>query len=953
MKFNYRFSNLLGIPYQAGNIIFTSDGNSLLSPVGNHVTIFDLVNHKAKTMSFETRKNIRFIALDHSSKLLIVVDVDGYALIVNFINQTVIHRFHFKKIVRVLCFSPDDKFFAVGIGNKIQVWSILSLHKESLPLVLYRSYSGHTDTVTTINWSKNGQYFVTGSKDNTSRIYSLNSLKDFTVVTLLGHRERIVAAYMLEDQILPKHVEQDVSLHQTKDRMTSDPILSLDEIEPCTVVYTISKDGALIIWRWVWLNESKEYNSKSEVSDNSNGVDGMNKIENKKYPLTINNGEWRRHARYFLQKENTRISSVAMHSDQADLIIVGFDNGVFSVFEMPSATHIQSLSVSKYALGSAAINCSGEWIAFASKKLGQLLVWEWKSETYVLKQQAHYYDVNMVAFSPDGQLLATGADDSKVKLWNVSSGFCFVTFSNHIGPITGLKFASQGNAVVSSSLDGTVRAFDLVRYRNFRTMTTPSPTQLTCLAIDGGGEIICAGAMDPPNIYVWSLQSGKLLDTLFGHEGPISSIYFNPYDSELASTSWDKTLRVWKPYDRTTPIETYELGSDGLCVAWRPDGKEICVGTLSGHLQFWDPSSGEQKGFIEGLRDISGGRRLNDRQSAKNATFNKQISSVCYTADGHCVIAGGRSKYVCIFHVNQLILLKKYQLSHNLSLDGVLDKLNSKNLTDVGPRQLADVTDDENSNDDRGMSFNYLPGATRGDLGKRNTLEEIRCKCIQFSPSGNEWAAATTEGLMIYSLNSSLLFDPVDLDENVTPDLIRSIIIDHCEYGKAFKLALHLGEISLIKEIYRSIPWESIHLVATSIPVIYLNKVIDIVAEELTGDTQIERHLSWALTLLTTHHVYLNSESSHFMISFRKLQKGVGKHFKDISKLCNDNMYRLFLLSNAQPTFSSLNQNEKEKSLSYFNVEAPKLFQLVNHTKQSSLTNLENANTHPLKKIKH
>ncbi len=38
----------------------------------------------------------------------------------------------------------------------------------------------------------------------------------------------------------------------------------------------------------------------------------------------------------------------------------------------------------------------------------QLLVWEWRSETYVLKQQGHYFDVSAVAFSPDGSLIATG-----------------------------------------------------------------------------------------------------------------------------------------------------------------------------------------------------------------------------------------------------------------------------------------------------------------------------------------------------------------------------------------------------------------------------------------------------------------------------------------------------------------------------------------------------------------
>jgi periodic tryptophan protein 2 len=99
----------------------------------------------------------------------------------------------------------------------------------------------------------------------------------------------------------------------------------------------------------------------------------------------------------------------------------------------------------------------------------------------VLKQQGHFFDVNTLAYSPDGQLIATGGDDGKVKLWNTNSGFCFVTFSSHSAPVTCVEFSATGTVVMSASLDGTVRAHDLVRYRNFRTLTSPTPTQVSSL----------------------------------------------------------------------------------------------------------------------------------------------------------------------------------------------------------------------------------------------------------------------------------------------------------------------------------------------------------------------------------------------------------------------------------------------------------------------------------------
>ena len=59
---------------------------------------------------------------------------------------------------------------------------------------------------------------------------------------------------------------------------------------------------------------------------------------------------------------------------------------------------------------------SGDWIAFGCSELGQLLVWEWQSETYVLKQQGHFNNMASVSFSPDATVMATGGQDGKVSV---------------------------------------------------------------------------------------------------------------------------------------------------------------------------------------------------------------------------------------------------------------------------------------------------------------------------------------------------------------------------------------------------------------------------------------------------------------------------------------------------------------------------------------------------------
>ncbi len=58
-------------------------------------------------------------------------------------------------------------------------------------------------------------------------------------------------------------------------------------------------------------------------------------------------------------------------------------------------------------------------------------------------------------------------------------------------------------------------------------------------------QVICAGCLDTFQICVWSVRTGRLLDILAGHEGPVCGLAFTPAQSLLASASWDKTVRTW------------------------------------------------------------------------------------------------------------------------------------------------------------------------------------------------------------------------------------------------------------------------------------------------------------------------------------------------------------------------------------------------------------------------
>ncbi|KAJ8610143.1 hypothetical protein MRB53_038750 [Persea americana] len=531
--------------YRKGNLVYTADGNNLLSPVSNRVTVFDLVQNKSHTLPFAHRTNITQIALHPNDQLLLTVDEQGQAILSHLTRRIVLYHFTFRDTVSSLVFAPDGTHFAVSLGRKIE----------------------H------IQWSSDSRFFLSASKDLTARIWSRDPEEGFTPTTLSGHRTAVHAAWFSADQ---------------------------------ETIYTVSSDGALFQWQFLASAESDEIDKDER---------------------------WRINGRQYFFQDQARLTTAAFHG-ASNLLVTGFSNGIFMLHELPSFSEIHKLSVAASAIDTVTINSSGEWLAFGSSALGQLLVWEWQSESYILKQQGHFDNLNALTYSPSGDRIITCSDDGKVKVWDRASGFCIVTFTEHTSGVTACEFARRGNVLFTASLDGSVRAFDLIRYRCFRTFTAPKRLSFSSIAVDPAGEVVAAGSLDDFDIHIWSVQNGQLLDQLAGHEGPVSSLRFAPDGSSLISGSWDRTVRIWSVFARTQTSEPLQLQSDVLAIDVRPDSKQLAVSTLDGQLTFWSISEGTQQAGLDARRDVSGGRKITDRRTAANVAGTKSFNTIDYSTDG-------------------------------------------------------------------------------------------------------------------------------------------------------------------------------------------------------------------------------------------------------------------------------------------------------------------------------
>lgn len=306
--------------------------------------------------------------------------------------RIVLHRITFKGTVKVVKFSPDGKFIAVGLGKLVQIWRSPGFEKQFLAFELVRTFAGCKGDVTCVDWCPESRYLLVGSKDLTVRLFSMRKTekteKKDRPFMFLGHRDVIVGAFFGVDKSTNK----------------------------VNHVYTLSRDGAVFGWSFS-KNEPESPGTpeqRMEVDGNSN-VKKRKKLEEDGSEGVLDDVKWELVKKDFFMQAPAKLTACDYHKG-LELLVVGFSNGVFGLYQMPDFVCIHLLSISREKITTATFNELGNWLTFGCAKLGQLLVWEWKSESYILKQQGHYFDVNTIAYSPDSQLLATGADDNKIKV---------------------------------------------------------------------------------------------------------------------------------------------------------------------------------------------------------------------------------------------------------------------------------------------------------------------------------------------------------------------------------------------------------------------------------------------------------------------------------------------------------------------------------------------------------
>lgn len=306
----------------------------------------------------------------------------------------------------------------------------------------------------------------------------------------------------------------------------------------------------------------------------------------------------------------------------------------------------------------------------------QIVLWDAATHKQVAELNRHTADINTLAFTADGSRLVTAGADNQVFLWNAQDGAFIATLMDGL----------QRSLIGPVSLDGRVLLL-------------------------GDGPDTAENAL---NLY--DATRGEVIgSTMTGHTDLIHGYAVSPDGEQVATASFDGTVRVWNT-QTGAPEGAPLAGHSGrvLFVTYSPDGKTLATGGTDGKVILWDAATHQPIGV-----PLVG--------------HNQWVRSGHFSPDGQTLVTGDETGRVFVWDMDSW---------HRL--DGHTDRVRSLAVSPDGRTLVTSGFD---------RKLNIWDAATLQLLHSIDTAHENSIIRVAFSPDGSSFVSADAAGRL-------LLWDP-------------------------------------------------------------------------------------------------------------------------------------------------------------------------------------------------
>ena len=269
----------------------------------------------------------------------------------------------------------------------------------------------------------------------------------------------------------------------------------------------------------------------------------------------------------------------------------------------------------------------------AANGVGTVTAWDTASGKLMLARESHKQGSYSVAFSAVRKQLATGGSEGEVVISDVSTLTQLYPLSGHKDVVSSIAFSPDGQFLASASWDESVLVRSGTSWQIVRSMPGPrSKVASVSFGVSSNGPVLAAGYFSG-DIILWNPSNGKqLLPPLSGHKRDVLSLAFSHDGATLVSGSLDGSVILWNPSSGEKLGEPL-IGNRGavFSVALSQSDKVVATGNADGTIVLWATDTGARLSELRG--------------------HTKPVFSVAFSNDGRTLVSGGEDGRVILHNV--------------------------------------------------------------------------------------------------------------------------------------------------------------------------------------------------------------------------------------------------------------------------------------------------------------
>ncbi len=309
-----------------------------------------------------------------------------------------------------------------------------------------------------------------------------------------------------------------------------------------------------------------------------------------------------------------RVPAICFSSDGQTLVSASTDHEV-TLWDVDSGQPIRRLS------GARAIAASPDdaTIAFQTEGRSIGILTDYQTDPRIIND-AHDVFVGAITFAPDGKKLASAGWDSRVVVWDVTSGQAILELEGHDHLVDSIAWSADERYLASGDVHGNIKLWDAINGEPIATLTEHHSNINALTFSPDSTELASAGADN--TVKLWSVPWGQLRTNLRGHYSEVMSLVYTDNGDSLYTASIDGRVKQWDIAEEL-PSEILEHPNSVTSVAVDSADQLVATACIDGMVRLWSLDTGKLvKSFLAHERRVGRVRfcRVGHRQVLVSAS---------------------------------------------------------------------------------------------------------------------------------------------------------------------------------------------------------------------------------------------------------------------------------------------------------------------------------------------